>query len=195
MSSLIPKLTGYFPAKYGTERLVALERFLKPIDEEFHGKIFEWIIENRDKAGAVGVTDIKQACVALGIGFRETSAISPRNLSCAACGHEYRFLPSVCDSQQLDENLHCRCPVCGMRGSDQLMAEQYTIMAEGKPPAWYERDKTYYATRPGTWGIKQDRNFFDALSLRAEIRADRQRSFGIVDKLSQAKPGWAELMK
>jgi hypothetical protein len=178
--SLINKLQSYYPGKYGDERIASLDRFIGDIDQADHERVFEWIIENRALQSAVGVADIKQACVALGVGFRAVQAVRPVPIECGACETVYKFLHAVSVTDQLEHGIHARCPKCGLPGSDQQTAEIYTERNGGEEPAWWVRVKDTYRgyVKDDRWGG----GFWNPVKARAEERDYRMRIAGLKGK-------------
>jgi hypothetical protein len=187
MSALVSRLAGYFPAKYGDERLAALDRFVGAIDPAEHDRIYAWITEERAVSTAIGVADIKQACIALGIPCHAGFTMRARRLECAACGNSYSYLPAVSEAQQLEEGIHYRCPQCGLAGSEQIKAELMT--KDGKIPDWFTRLVEHYRTwlADGRWNNGEGGRFFDPVKERAAIIAHRKRAMGIVEDLAREK--------
>jgi hypothetical protein len=161
-SSLVQKLTSYFRGKYANEQLDAIDRFVSDIDSTDHEKVYQWIIENREKMTPIGVADIKKACVALGVGFRNNlffGEVVP--IMCPACENSYKYLQSATEATQLEFHQHARCPQCGMPGHDVFLGLAGKEADAGKTPAWYQRTIEHYRKggqygqggwmRPGPW--------------------------------------------
>lgn len=189
MSSLISKLSGYFPGKYGSERLEALDRFVENIDQKDHEAIYDWITENRAVSSPVGKKDLKDACVALGIPFRSAEEAAPQRLECLACGTSYLFLLAVDTWQEVERGIHCRCPCCGMPGADQLKALAVAAMQEGRSPEWFGREIAHYHDKwhNGQWNNGAGGNFWDSARERQALENHRKKVFGMTKDLAKEK--------
>ena len=65
-----------------------------------------------------------------------------RQITCEACEREYMFACIVSDEEEI-EGVHCRCPNCGLPGSDQLLAHSYIRLIH-KLPAWFYREIDHF---------------------------------------------------
>lgn len=185
--ALVNELTGYFSGKYSGERLEALDSFVSGIPSEYHPKIREYIIENRQLQSAIGVSDIKQACLAIGVPFRAAAIHAPKHLDCVCCGRGYKFLPAVNEYQQLEEGIHCRCPDCGFPGSDQLYLERTAEVTQERPPALDRYIAHFSKMTESVYNNGRGGAYWNAHSEREAIAKHRREAFGIVDGLAKAK--------
>jgi ribosomal protein S27AE len=188
--SVVHRLTAYYGTKKHSDELVAgLVRFAGQIDAVHDDRLFDWITENREVMTAIGIVDLRKACLALGIPFREAGKTEKFEFICPACGTPYRYSQYVSDFDKLNR-IYDRCPHCGMPGHDYFVAEDYRRMGNGKDyPAWYARTLEYYSSfkwvtsesklvteeaerAKYTSGMK---HFFDYSKFRKDCEAERTR--------------------
>jgi hypothetical protein len=192
--ALIAKLTAYYgPAKkYSDELLEALTRWAENIAEEGRGQVFDWIVENRESMAAVGVKDLKQACVALGIGFRNIAFADPIELVCGACGTAYKFVKATTPYQQLELNQHARCPKCGLPGYDQTLAHAYARNSDGKMPSWWERTVEHFRDHVWSWDGKPGPFFRADIVRREQAETKLERIDRSIAQVAKAK-SWDDI--
>ena len=70
------------------------------------------------------------------------SEVERFQLTCEACETPYTFARVVTDADEAG-GVFCRCPNCGLPGSDQILAHQYKYLSH-KIPDWFIREKEHF---------------------------------------------------
>ena len=71
-----------------------------------------------------------------------TNGVEQFSLTCEACETAYTFARIVNDADEA-AGVFCRCPNCGLPGSDQILAHQYRYLIK-KIPDWFIKEKEHF---------------------------------------------------
>lgn len=170
-SEMVTRLMGYYKTNYSPERIDQLNRFCANISLDGIEIVFNRIIENRDGSSAIGVSDIKEACLAAGVGFSVTHFIDAQQVTCDACGHEFKYAPCTSDDDKIDKGIFDVCPMCGFQPAWTLCRNDYIKQGQSEPE-WYTR---LIEQCSGNWGPGKEKGVFLSTTKMAQERKDEKK--------------------
>lgn len=145
-NEMVDKLTRLFNSeKYENEQLAELTAFCSSIPEEDRERVTGHLSRHRKWRSPIMVAEIRESCSEMGVllsGQKSEQKVIP--LVCEACETSYQFQHAVTDEEET-RGLHCRCPKCGLPGSDQLTAHGYARM-DGNHliPTWFRAECEHF---------------------------------------------------
>lgn|SRR5208282_877510 len=149
---MLEKLQNYFNADAYSEELSSqLFDFIDIIVEKDRQKVYDRIVKERQYRSPVLVNDIRRVCDYLGVAFTKQPQAEKFRLTCEACEREYMFKQVVSDEEE-EAGVYCRCPNCGLPGSDQLLAHRYAAMQRGQMPEWFALLCAHFRAETGPGG-------------------------------------------
>lgn len=119
---------------------------------EDRAKIIEWLIENRPKRYGLDIPAIKEAIDAARVSKNTTRWIDAVDWHCDACGVKFKYAEFVTFNDEIDRNIHDRCPQCGFCVSWTNDAREKLQRAGEKPdklPEWYQTRRDHYQKKYG----------------------------------------------
>ena len=150
-TQMLDRLKDYFNAEAYSDELVSqLSDFIESIPEKDHERVYSRLVHYRKWRSPVLVDDLRDACEYLEVAYTKPKTAEKFQLTCEACETKYIFKEIVNDEEEA-QGIFARCPNCGMRGSDQLLAHRSAELNHGKLPEWFEEDKrtSLRETMPG----------------------------------------------
>jgi hypothetical protein len=133
---MVQRLMGYYKASYSPERIDQLKRFCSKINQAGMEDVFNRIIEERQKDGAISVADIKEAAIAAGVSFSITRFVEVIQWTCDCCGHQFKYAIVPTDDDKIDRDIFDFCPICGFQ-VNWTIARNKSIENGGNCPLWY----------------------------------------------------------
>ena len=197
----IAKLMGYYKGSYSPERIEQLKRFSRGISEKALEDVYNSIIENREKDGAIAVVDLKKACQEQGAAFTETKYVPTEDWTCEACGNEFKYHPCPSDDDKIDKGIFDVCPNCGYQVAWSITADAYKKIGykiewderlKAECPANHGRNVSIHKVKKGpleyeTGGIYWSRALAER-ERRDESRRNAESAISMIDRAKRFEP-------
>lgn len=126
-------------------------QLLSGYNPERRAKIIDYLTETRPKHYGLDIPAIREAAKAAGVDRQEVW-IESRQVTCDACGKQFKFAPYVTNDDEIDRGIHSRCPQCNF---DYAWTEEAHDWMERRgrrpdePPDWYEAQRKRYGDNNG----------------------------------------------
>ena len=140
-SAMTESLYAYFEGKYSDSVRARIFTFCDNLGDEERAKVLEYLIEHLKANFKVSVSELVEACKALGVGYKQARFVPSIEWDCEACGYRFRYSQAASDDDKIDFNTHDVCPHCGFEPGWTLYKraseEKKTITPEYK--LWHAR--------------------------------------------------------
>jgi len=168
---LVDKLIECFP-KPSSAMITEMDRVAQSIPEKDRQLVFDTILDEAKASMKIGVKDIKDACRKAGVSFTQPVYIASMPIQCDCCGEDYKYHPAPTDDQQIDLDIHDRCPNCGFQRCWTLMYRASVTL--GHVPEWYESYLQKFANGNYGKGKPQGVWFNKSKRLKERYTADQE---------------------
>jgi hypothetical protein len=169
---MLQKLQSYFNSDpYSDELVSQLSDFIDTLPERDREKVYDRVVQERKYRSPVLVNDIRAAAEYLGVPFSKAYQVEKFKLTCEACETVYTYAPAVTTEDELT-GVFCRCPNCGLPGSDQLLAHRYERVCH-TTVAWFPREIAHFRAQ-----IREGGAFVGGRFKRDEVLEQRKLAFG-----------------
>lgn len=172
---MVSRLMGYYKASYSPERIEQLKFFCAKISQSGIEDVFNHIIENRQKDGAISVADIKESAIAVGVPFTITRYVEVQDWTCDCCGHEYKYAPVPTDDDKIDKAIFDYCPICGFQAGWTITRNE--VLLNGREsPEWYARYLDVFRNGSATHELfNKEHPFFNRIKAERDRRDENRR--------------------
>ena len=145
VNTSIHSIIDYFGGadKFTAPIISEIKYVLEPLTNEERARVYERMTEDESPRFKIGKKEVVAACRALGIGFKKGHSVPWHLFYCDCCGFEFRYAQVVSDDEQIDDDIHDVCPMCGFQPNWTITKHRYVEIGKlsESPAEWYEQQK------------------------------------------------------